>query len=47
VTVRLPIGIGPRIDLVLDKKEKRADLIRQGVMREIERREKLTPKKRK
>jgi hypothetical protein len=41
----LPIGIGPRIDLVLSEKEKRADLIRQGVMREIERREKLAHKK--
>jgi hypothetical protein len=40
-TVRLQIGIGSRIDTVLVGREKRADLIRNAVRREVERREKL------
>jgi hypothetical protein len=38
-TVRLPKKIGTRIDAVLQGKEKRSDLIRRGILREIERRE--------
>lgn len=39
VVVRLPQGINERIDAVLDDGEKRADLIRQAVERELKRRE--------
>jgi Arc/MetJ-type ribon-helix-helix transcriptional regulator len=38
-TVRLPKRIGARIDAVLRGREKRSDVIRQGLMRELERRE--------
>jgi len=45
-TVRLPKKIGTRIDAVLQGKEKRSDLIRRGILREIERREaEKVPKK--
>lgn len=37
--VRLPNGMDDRIDAVLEPKEKRADLIREAVEREIKRRE--------
>jgi metal-responsive CopG/Arc/MetJ family transcriptional regulator len=37
--VRLPQGINERIDAVLDDGEKRADLIRAAVERELKRRE--------
>jgi metal-responsive CopG/Arc/MetJ family transcriptional regulator len=37
--VRLPTGIDARIDAVLKAKEKRADLIREAVERELKRRE--------
>lgn len=45
-TVRLPKKIGARIDAVLHGREKRADVIRQGLLREIERREAEKGKKR-
>ena len=38
-TVWLPEWIGERLDAVLKGKEKRADVIRQGVLRELARRE--------
>ena len=38
--VRLGIGVPKRIDRVLGPKEKRADLIRSAIEREIQRREK-------
>lgn len=38
--VRLGEGVPERIDAVLEPKEKRADLIRQAVDRELDRREK-------
>ena len=38
-TVWLPGWIGKRLDAVLQDKEKRADVIRQGVLRELARRE--------
>ncbi len=37
--VRLPQGADDRIDAVLEDKEKRSDLIREAVEREIKRRE--------
>lgn len=37
--VRLPHGINERIDAVLEEGEKRADLIRAAVERELKRRE--------
>lgn len=37
--VRLPEGMDRRIDAVLDDKEKRADLIREAVEKEVKRRE--------
>ena len=47
---RFPAGTLARIDAVLDEGEKRADLLRKAVEREIERREKAAerdaPKKR-
>jgi len=45
MTVRLPNRIGARIDAVLKGKEKRADVIRQGLLRELERREAARPTK--
>ena len=39
--VRLPDGMDKRIDAVLAPKEKRADLIREGIDREIKRRSRL------
>lgn len=38
---RFPAGTLARIDSVLDEKEKRSDLIREAVERELKRREKL------
>lgn len=38
--VRLPDDMPERIDAVLEAKEKRADLIREAIDREIKRREK-------
>ena len=38
---RFPEGTLARIDAVLSEKEKRSDLIREAVEREIDRREKL------
>jgi hypothetical protein len=43
---RFPAGTLARIDAVLAEKEKRADLIRNAVEREINRREKRPPPKR-
>ncbi len=40
---RFPAGTLNRIDAVLDEKEKRADLIREAVERELKRRERLKP----
>jgi len=37
---RFPAGTLDRIDAVLDEKEKRSDLIREAVERELKRREK-------
>lgn len=37
--VRLPSGMDDRIDAVLEPKEKRADLIRAAIERELKRRE--------
>jgi hypothetical protein len=37
--VRLKIGVDKRIDAVLRPKEKRADLIREAIDREVKRRE--------
>lgn len=37
--VRLPNGMDDRIDAVLEPKEKRADLIRKAVEKEVRRRE--------
>ena len=41
---RFPAGTLARIDQVLQPKEKRADLLREAVEREIERREKAAEK---
>jgi metal-responsive CopG/Arc/MetJ family transcriptional regulator len=38
-TIRLPKRIGGRIDAVLQGKEKRSDLIRAAIERELQRRE--------
>jgi hypothetical protein len=43
---RFPAGTLARIDTVLAEKEKRADLIRDAVEREIKRRERQRPTKR-
>ena len=44
-SIWLPERIGRRIDAVLEGKEKRADVIRQGLVRELERREAESAKK--
>ena len=44
-TIRLPKRMGGRIDAVLRGKEKRSDLIRSAIERELQRREKDTKKK--
>ena len=41
--VRLPDGMDKRIDAVLEPKEKRADLIREAVAKELKRRERQNP----
>jgi len=41
---RFPAGTLARIDAVLEDKEKRADLLREAVEREIERRERAAEK---
>jgi hypothetical protein len=43
--VRLPIGIGRRIDEVLTAKETRSQLIRVAIEKEIARRRKGKPKR--
>ena len=44
-TIRLPKRIGGRIDAVLQGKEKRSDLIRSAIERELQRREAEKKKK--
>ena len=43
--VRLPDGMEMRIDAVLEPKEKRADLIREAVAKELKRRERIVKSK--
>ncbi len=40
--VRLPQGVDERIDAVLEEGEKRADLIRMAVEKELKRRERMS-----